>query len=107
MNGISYIHKVMKKGILNLSKILALSMLMMSCYSYSHVVGTGPQNNEVVKKKNHYLFYGLATVKVADSKQMVGESENYKLTVEHSIFDQLLNGFTLGIYTPTTTIVKK
>lgn len=97
----------MKKVILNLALLVGLSTTMMSCYSYSHTVGKGAQSQEVIKKKNHYLLYGLKPIKVSDSKEMVGESKNYELTVKHSILDQLLNGFTLGIYTPTTTIIKK
>jgi len=97
----------MKKLMSTSASIIVIAILMQSCYSFTHVVGSGSQTGEVIKKKNHYLFYGAKAVKVSDSKTMVGDASNYEITVKHSIMDQLLNGFSLGIYTPTTTVVKK
>lgn len=97
----------MKKLMSTSASLVVMALLMQSCYSFTHVVGSGSQTGEVAKKKNHYLFYGLKKIKVSDSQQMVGNATDYEITVKHSVMDQLLNGFTLGIYTPTTTVVKK
>ncbi len=97
----------MKKLMSITASLVLMAMIMQSCYSFTHVVGSGSQTGEVVKEKNHYLFYGLKKIKVSDSQQMVGTAKDYEITVKHSVMDQLLNGFSLGIYTPTTTVVKK
>tara|TARA_R100000005_G_scaffold96664_1_gene85722 strand:+ start:3377 stop:3619 length:243 start_codon:yes stop_codon:yes gene_type:complete len=80
---------------------------MTSCFTYSVVVGEGAQTGVETKKMNHYLIYGLAPVSVADAKQMAGGAENYEVTITHTFIDGLINALTFGIYTPTTTIVKK
>jgi hypothetical protein len=38
---------------------------------------------------------------------MAGDAKNYEVTIKHTFVDGLLNLLTYGIYTPTTTIVKK
>ncbi|WP_339609912.1 Bor family protein [uncultured Roseivirga sp.] len=97
----------MRKNLVKLSLFLSLSLLMTSCFTYSVVVGEGAQTGVETKKMNHYLIYGLAPVSVADAKQMAGGAENYEVTITHTFIDGLINALTFGIYTPTTTIVKK
>jgi hypothetical protein len=86
---------------------LALVLLMSSCYTVTHTVGTGSQGTEIVKKKNHYLIGGLAPLKVADTKEMANGKANYDITVTHTFVDGLIGAITFGLYSPTTTIVKK
>jgi len=38
---------------------------------------------------------------------MVGDAKNYEVTIKHTFIDGALGFFTGGIYTPTTTIIKK
>ena len=97
----------MKKTILKLICFIGLTGLMTSCYTYTHVVGEGPQSGVTVTEKNQYFVYGLAQGKQSDPKQMAGGSENYEVTIKHTFVDGLLNALTFGIYTPTTTIVQK
>ena len=82
-------------------------LTMSSCYTYTHTVGNGPQTNVEVTEKNHYFIYGLAQGKQSNPKQMAGDTENYQVTIQHTFVDGLLNAITFGIYTPTTTTVKK
>lgn len=97
----------MKKGFLQLSLVLGLTISMSSCYTYTHSVGKGSQTGVEVKKMNHYLIYGLAPVGVSNPKEMAGGAEDYDVTITHSFIDGLINAVTFGLYTPTTTIVKK
>ncbi len=97
----------MKKVVLNLAFLFAISFLMTSCYTLSYSVGEGAKTGVEVKEKNHYLIFGLAPVKTSDPTKMAGEAKNYTVTTKHSFVDGLLNAITGGIYTPTTTIVKK
>ena len=80
---------------------------MASCYTLTYTVGDGSKTGEVIKKKNHYLVYGLAPLKMSDPTKMAGDAKNYDVTINHTFVDGLLNVLTSGLYTPTTTIVIK
>lgn len=86
---------------------LLCSTLLTSCYSYTSVVGQGAKGNQEVTKWNHYVIYGLAPVGVSDSKEMAGGANDYTVTTRQSFVNGLVSGLTFGIYTPTTTTVKK
>lgn len=96
----------MKKVIFN-ALFLFMIMTVSSCYTYTYNVGKGPQSGVEVKNRNHYLIYGLAPVNISNPIEMAGDSENYSVKIEHTFVDGLLNAITLGIYTPTTTVVTK
>lgn len=89
------------------SGALLCSCLLASCYSYTSIVGEGAKGNQEIKKWNHYLIEGLVPIGVSDSKVMAGGAKDYTVTTKHSFVNGLLAGLTWGIYTPTTTIVKK
>src|SRR5690554_5812709 len=97
----------MKKNMLNLAFILGLLITTTSCYTYTFSVGDGAQTGLEVKKMNHYLIYGLAPVSVTDPNVLAGNAENYDVTIQHTFVDGLINAITLGIYSPTTTIIRK
>jgi hypothetical protein len=80
---------------------------MASCYTLTYTVGDGSKTGEVIKKKNHYLVYGLAPLKTSDPTKMAGDAKNYNVTIKHTFVDGLLNVLTSGLYTPTTMIVIK
>lgn len=80
---------------------------MASCYTLTYTVGDGSKTGEVIKKKNHYLVYGLAPLKTSDPTKMASDAKNYDVTIKHTFVDGLLNVLTSGLYTPTTTIVIK
>ena len=90
-------------GIISITGLLFLS----SCYTYTVTVGNGPQGNSEQRKMNSYLIDGLAAVSVSDPQQMVGDAKDYSVTITHTFVDGLLAAITGGIFTPTTTIVKK
>lgn len=87
--------------------IFASTMLLSSCYTYTSVVGEGANGNKEVTKWNHYVVYGLAPVGVSDSKEMADGAENYEITTKQTFVNGLVSALTLGLYTPTTTTVKK
>ena len=86
--------------------MLALGVLMTSCYSYTSVVGSGSNGNNEVTKWNHYLIGGLAPVGVSDSKTMSNGAENYTVHTRQSFVNGLVSALTFGIYSPSTTTVK-
>jgi hypothetical protein len=97
----------MKKKLETLSFIFLLSMTLNSCYTLSYSVGEGGKTGEKIKEKNHYAIYGLAPIKRSDPLKMAGASKDYTVIIQHTFIDGLINALTFGIYTPTTTIVKK
>ncbi len=97
----------MKNKFVSLALLSFLCLSMASCYTLTYTVGTGTQTGETIKKKNHYLIYGIAPLKTSDPIKMAGDAKNYEVTIKHTFVDGLLNLLTYGIYTPTTTIVKK
>lgn len=97
----------MKKLVLNASFFLLSICLLTSCYTQSYVVGNGPSTGIEEKERSHYLVYGLAPLKTADPGKMAGEAKDYKVTVQHTFVDGLINFLTAGIYSPTTTTVVK
>jgi len=97
----------MKKISRNVLALALLAISLSSCYTYTYTVGKGPQTGIEVTKKNHYLMAGLAPLKVSDPVQMAGGATDYQVTITHTFVDGLINGLTGGIYTPTTTKVKK
>lgn len=98
----------MKKRTLNvLGGALLSCFLLSSCYCYTSVVGDGAQGNKEVTQWNHYVIYGLAPVGVSDSKAMADGAENYEVFTRQTFVNGLVSAITFGIYTPTTTTVKK
>jgi hypothetical protein len=97
----------MKKNMVKLAFVLGVSLMMTSCYTYTATVGKGSQTGVEVKRANHYVVYGLAPISVSNAKEMAGGAQDYDITITHTFIDGLLNGLTGGLYTPTTTIVKK
>ena len=97
----------MKNKFISFALISFLCLSMASCYTVSYAVGSGSQNGVQVVEKNHYLIGGLATIKTADPTKMAGDAKNYQVTITHTFVDGLINVLTSGMYTPTTTIVKK
>jgi len=97
----------MKKTVLNLFLVIGTSLSLTSCYTYTMTVGEGAQTGLEYRKMNHYLIYGLAPISTSDPKEMAGKAENYEITIKHTFVDGLINAITFGIYTPTTTIVRK
>ncbi|MCO5251078.1 MAG: Bor family protein [Candidatus Kapabacteria bacterium] len=97
----------MRRTLVSLFLIVAISFLMASCYTLTYNVGEGAKTGVEVVEKNHYLIYGLAPIKTSDPTKMAGGAANYTVTIQHTFVDGLLNAITFGIYTPTTTTVKK
>jgi hypothetical protein len=97
----------MKNNFLKLTLVSLFCLSITSCYTLSYAVGTGSQTGVEVTEKNHYLIGGLAGLKTSDPSKMAGDAKNYQVTITHTFIDGLLNVLTSGLYTPTTTIVKK
>ena len=97
----------MKKKILRVVMLLAISVIMTSCYTLTFSVGRGATRGDVVTGKNHYLIGGLVALSTCDPAEMARGSSNYTVTVTHTFIDGLLAAITGGIYSPTTVTVER
>jgi hypothetical protein len=97
----------MKKSLLKLSFVFAITLMMTSCYSFTATVGNGPQTGEKIVAHNHFLIDGLAPISTANTKALVGDTKDYSIKVSHSFIDGFLAMLTWGIYTPTTVTITK
>lgn len=97
----------MKRTFKNFAIAFSMSMMLTSCYTYTSVVGKGAQGNSQITKWNHYLIEGLAPINVSDSKAMAGGAADYTVHTRQTFVNGLIAVITFGIYTPTTTTVKK
>lgn len=81
--------------------------LMCSCHPTHFVVGKGPQQHQVAKAHNKFLFLGVLHVGTApDPNVMAKKSTDYKVTMKLTFADVALNVITLGIYSPITVEVE-
>ena len=93
----------MKKTLL----LCFMALLLSSCFNYTSTVGKGPQGNQKITSKNHYILEGLVPVGTSDSRAMAGDSKDYSIHTRQTFLDGLLFVLTVGIYCPTTTTVTK
>lgn len=97
----------MKNKHLLIMLIFGLSLIQTACFTYTIGVGNGPQTGIEHSKMNHYLIYGLAPISIVDPSELAGDAEDYELIIKHTFVDGLISAVTLGIYTPSTTVVRK
>ena len=97
----------MRKKLFNVVMILSLSFLATSCYTLTYSVGNGSQTGVEITEKNHFLVYGLATIKTSDPSEMAKGLTDYDVTITHTFIDGLISALTGGMYTPTTTKIRK
>ncbi|WP_209329763.1 Bor family protein [Lunatimonas salinarum] len=97
----------MKKIISSFAVVLAATLFLSSCHSYTVTVGQGSQTGIEYREKNHYLIEGLAPLKISDPEKMARGAKDYEVTTKHTFVDGLVHVLTFGIYAPTTTIVRK
>ncbi len=97
----------MKNPVTILLLLIACALSTSSCYTYTFDVGEGPQTGIEEEGKNHYFIFGLVDGKQSDPVQMANGADDYRVKVEHTFIDGLLNTITFGIYNPTTTVVTR
>lgn len=97
----------MKSKFLKIASIVLVSLMFTSCYVNKFDIGKGAQGNQKVKQMNAYLIGGLIPLSTAQPQLMAGGAENYTVTIKQSFVDGVISAITGGIFTPTTTVVRK
>ncbi len=93
-----------KKGCL----LICLVGVLSACHPTSFTVGRGaPDQHQVAKQRNKFLFLGLVHTGIApDTKLMSNQATDYTITVKLTFTDVLLNVVTLGVDSPLTVEVE-
>ncbi len=92
--------KTLKRGA-SLLVVVALTFVLVGCYSHTHQVGTGAQGNEVSEVRQWFILYGLVPIKNApDTTELAGSATNYTIKSEITVVDGLIN--ILANIIPTT-----
>ena len=93
-----------------LKRIIIINFFVITCgacHPTPFVVGKGPQQHQVVEARNKFLFLGLKHIGAApDPNIMTKQAADYKITVQLTFSDVLLNVVTLGVYSPLTVQVE-
>jgi hypothetical protein len=97
----------MKSNLVKSIFAMAVVLCMTSCYSLSYTVGKGASTGVVHQGKNHYLLEGLVALKTTTPAELAGGAKDYEVTVEHTFIDGVVRFLTSGLYTPSTTTVRK
>lgn len=85
-----------------------IALALTSCYNNRILVGNVSENDPVVevqKQWNSHWLYGLIPGGKTNLKaeEFVKGRQNYVVKTNQSFVNGLINGLTMGIYTPTTT----
>ena len=78
--------------------IFLLVLLLSSCMTLTHVVGTGASSSVSLEKKQWYALWGLVPINEVDSKAMAGGASNYTIKSQVKFVDYVISAFT-GIVT--------
>jgi hypothetical protein len=78
--------------------VLVCVLLLSSCMTLTHVVGTGGSGGVPTEKKAWYAIWGLVPINVVDSKAMAGGASNYTVKSQLSFVDAIIS-IVVGIVT--------
>lgn len=81
------------------------SIVLASCYCDKTYVGNVKPHDELVhvaSSHNGHVIFG-AIVNKNNVSQYVGDTQDYVIANKQTFGDLMVQGITLGIYTPTTT----
>ena len=88
--------------------LLAVTLVCMSvtgCMTNRHTVGNGAQTGTVDKSRQWYALWGLVPLGDKDTKNMVGDTADYKIETYYGFVDYLINCF-LGAFTIQSRTIK-
>ena len=78
---------------------MALCLAFSSCYTNTHMVGTGAKGSQSVEKRQWYVLWGLVPINNVDSKTMVGDARDYTVVTQFTFVD-----IVIGIFTGFVTV---
>jgi PBP1b-binding outer membrane lipoprotein LpoB len=88
--------------------VLFLVLLLSSCMTLTHTVGTGGSTGVKVEQKQWYALWGLVPINHVDSKAMAGGTANYTIQSQVKFVDYIIAAFTeiVTINVQTVTVIK-
>lgn len=88
--------------------LIMVSTSLSSCMTNRHTVGSGAQTGVVEKSRQWYALWGLVKLGDSDTKNMVGDSTDYKVETYYGVADWFINFFLgwLSIKSRTIKVTK-
>ena len=88
--------------------VMAISVLMTSCYTYRLDIGKGAPKKDFVSvhKKRWYLLWGLSPLNTVDDKKLAAGATDYSVRSQTNIVDFLIGIPTLYFLRSQTVTVK-
>jgi hypothetical protein len=71
--------------------IFLFVILLSSCMTLTHVVGTGGSGGAAAEQKQWYALWGLVPINNVDSKSMAGGAANYTIKSQMSFVDAVIS----------------
>ena len=92
------------------TKILIITtsfvLFISACTTHTHIVGNGAQGISEVSKRQLWVF-SLVPINDVDTHKMAGGATDYEIQTQVDFIDAIVSGFTSGIVTSRSVIVKK
>ena len=85
--------------------IFLLVLLLSSCMSLTHVVGTGASSGVITEKKQWYALWGLVPINEVNSKAMAEGASNYTIKSKVKFIDYVISAFTSAVSINVQTVV--
>ena len=89
-----------------LLSLAAIVTVLPGCFTTHHTVGAGPMTGEETSEHHWYALWGLAPMGDAESSELAGNNQDYRVTTEFKFMDVLISSVTsfAGFYRQTVTV---
>lgn len=84
--------------------LVMVTISLSSCMTNRHTVGKGAQTGITEKSRQWYALWGLVKIGDTDTKNMVGDTADYKIETYYGVVDWLINVFLGGFTIQSRTI---
>ncbi|MDO9511347.1 MAG: hypothetical protein Q7J34_06290 [Bacteroidales bacterium] len=74
--------------------VMALAVMLSSCYTLEHTVGNGAKTGMTIEKKQWYALWGLIPINEVDSKAMASGANDYNIKSQVTFIDYVISAFT-------------
>ncbi|NQV37225.1 MAG: hypothetical protein HQ509_04360 [Candidatus Marinimicrobia bacterium] len=67
--------------------LILVPLLVVSCTTHTHMVGTGPQSGQVETATQWFALFGLIPINTVDTNTMAGGAANYEIKTSTEALD--------------------
>ncbi len=74
--------------------LLFLAGTLTSCYTHTHLVGSGAKGSTSQSKGQWYILFGIVPLNSVDSKGLAGGATDYTIKTQQTFLDGVVSIFT-------------